>query len=109
MNRDSKEWRSLWTLEMISRIAVHQSGVTARVARSPDDPRKDRISLENTANVDLSRWDLDELADEVMALWLEGNFEVLEGCITRCAGNPLFTQVTPHNLTRKRFASSYIR
>jgi hypothetical protein len=33
------------------------------------------ILLENMANVDWSRWDLDELADEVMALWLEGNFE----------------------------------
>jgi hypothetical protein len=75
MDRDNENWRSLWTLEMISRIAVHQSGVTARVARSPDDPGKDRISLENTANVDLSPWDLDELADEVMELWLEGNFE----------------------------------
>lgn len=75
MGRDNENWRSLWTLEMISRIAVHRSGVTARVARSPDDPGKDRISLENTANVDLSGWDLDELADEVMALWLDGNFE----------------------------------
>jgi len=25
------------------------------------------------ADADWSRWDLDELADEVMALWLEGN------------------------------------
>ncbi|WP_175463309.1 hypothetical protein [Nitrosospira multiformis] len=31
--------------------------------------------VENTTHVDLSRWYLDELADEVMALWLEGNFE----------------------------------
>ena len=75
MNWDNENWRSLWTLEMISRVAVHQSGITARVAPSPDDPRKDGILLENTANVDWSRWDLDELVDEVMALWLEGNFE----------------------------------
>ena len=75
MDRDNENWRSLWTLEMISRIAVHQSGITARVACSPNDPGKDGILLENTANVDWSRWDLDELADEVMALWLEGNFE----------------------------------
>ena len=75
MNWDNENWRSLWTLEMISRTAVHRSGVTARVTRSPDDPRKDRISRENTDNVDLSRWDLEELAHQVMALWLEGNFE----------------------------------
>jgi hypothetical protein len=75
MNWDNENWRSLWTLEMISRTAVHQSGITARVAPSPDDPRKDGILLENTADVDWSRWDLDELVDEVMALWLEGNFE----------------------------------
>ena len=75
MNWDNENWRSLWTLEMISRVAVHQSGITARVAPSPDAPRKDCILFENTANVDLSRWDLDELADQVMALWLEGNFE----------------------------------
>jgi len=75
MNRDNENWRSLWTLEMISRTAVHQSGITARVVPSSDNPRKDGILLENTANVDWSRWDLDELADEVMTLWLEGNFE----------------------------------
>jgi len=75
MNWDNENWRSIRALEMISRTAVHQSGVTARVVRSPDDPRKDHISLENTDSVDLSRWDLDELADEVMVLWLEGNFE----------------------------------
>ena len=75
MNWDNKEWRSLWTLEMISRIAVHRSGVTGRVTRSPDDPRKDRILLECPANLDLSLWDLGELTEEVMALWLEGNFE----------------------------------
>ena len=75
MDRDDEAWRSLWTLEMISRTAVHQSGVTARLTRSPNNPKIDRISLENTANVDLSGWDLDELADEVMALWLDGNFE----------------------------------
>ncbi|PTQ79401.1 hypothetical protein C8R21_12810 [Nitrosospira multiformis] len=75
MNWDNENWRSLWTLEMISRVAVHQSGITARVVPSPDDPRKDGILLENMANVDWSRWDPDELVDEVMALWLEGNFE----------------------------------
>ena len=75
MEKDNEAWRSLWTLEMISRTAVHQSGVTARVARSPNNPEIERISLENTANLDLSRWDLGEISKQVMALWIEGNFE----------------------------------
>jgi hypothetical protein len=75
MEKDNEAWRSLWTLEMISRTAVHQSGVTARVARSPNNPEIERISLENTANLDLSRWDLGDISGQVMALWIEGNFE----------------------------------
>ncbi len=75
MDRNNEAWRSLWTLEMISRTAVHQSGVTARVARSPNNPEIERISLENTANLDLSRWDLGDISGQVMALWIEGNFE----------------------------------
>ena len=74
-------WRSLWTLEMISRTAVHRSGVTARVARSPNNPEIERISLENTATLDLSRWDLEDISKQVMALWLGGGFERLERCM----------------------------
>jgi hypothetical protein len=62
-------------LETISRTAVHQSGATARVNRSPKNPKQDQISLENTANADLSRWDLAEIADEALTLWMEGSFE----------------------------------
>jgi hypothetical protein len=80
MDTDNEAWRSLWTLEMISRTAVHQSGVTAKVARSPNNPEIDRISLENTANLDLSRWDLGDISKQAMTLWLEGGFERLEYC-----------------------------
>ena len=72
--QDNDDWRLLWTVEIVSRTAVHQSGVTARVTRSPHDPSKDIISFENTANVDLSRWDLSELTEEAIALWMEGKF-----------------------------------
>ena len=75
MDWDNKEWRSLWTLEMVSRIAVHRSGLTGKVVRSPNDPTKDRILLENTDHLDLSSCDLGELTEQVMALWLEGHFE----------------------------------
>jgi hypothetical protein len=78
MDGDNEAWRSLWTLEMISRTAVHRSGITARVARSPNNPAIDRISLENTANLDLSRWDLGDISKQAMALWLEGDFDRLE-------------------------------
>ena len=75
MDRDNEYWRSLWTLETISRTAVHRSGVVARITRSPDDPTKDFISLEHPVNVDLSGWDLGEIADEAITLWREGKFE----------------------------------
>lgn len=75
MDRDDEAWRSLWTLEMISRTAVHQSGVTARVTRSPNNPKIDRISLENKESLDPSRWDLGDISKQLMALWLEGSFE----------------------------------
>jgi hypothetical protein len=75
MDRDDEAWRSLWTLEMISRTAVHQSGVTARVTRSPNNPKIDRISLENKDSLDPSRWDLGDISKQLMTLWLEGSFE----------------------------------
>jgi hypothetical protein len=75
MDGDNEVWRSFWTLEMISRTAVHRSGVTARVGRSPNNPEIERISLENAANLDLSRWEPGDISKQVMALWLEGGFE----------------------------------
>jgi hypothetical protein len=74
MDRDYGDWRSHWTLERVSRTAVHQSGLTARVAASPNDSSKDHISFENTAAVDLFLWDLGELTEQAIALWMEGKF-----------------------------------
>jgi hypothetical protein len=74
MDLDYDDWRSRWTLERVSRTAVHQSGLTARVAASPNDPSKDHISFENTAAVDLFRWDLGELTEQAIVLWMEGKF-----------------------------------
>jgi hypothetical protein len=54
---------------------VHRSGVVARVTPSPDNPAKDHITLEHLANLDLTGWDLGEIAEEAIALWMEGKFE----------------------------------
>ena len=75
IGRDYEGWRSLRTLEPVSRTAVHRSGVVARVTRPPDGPMKDHLTLEHPVNVDLSGWDLGELADEAFTLWREGKFE----------------------------------
>ncbi len=58
----------------MSRTAVHKSGVTARVQLSPTDPMKDRITLDNTATRDLERWDLGQLTEQAVKLWMEGEF-----------------------------------
>ena len=70
----SDDWRANWTTEAVSRTAVHKSGVTARVTPSFVDPTKDQIVLENTAAVDLLRWDLGELTEQAIILWMEGEF-----------------------------------
>lgn len=68
----NRSWRSQWTPERVSRTAVHKSGITARISPSPTDPDKDRITLENTKNLDLARWDLGGLTEQAMRLWLDG-------------------------------------
>jgi hypothetical protein len=73
-NHRNRSWRADWTLEPLSRVAVHKSGVTARVQPSPTDPRKDRITLENTSTLDLELWDLGELTEQAVKLWMEGKF-----------------------------------
>jgi hypothetical protein len=75
MGRDNGGWRLLWTIEAVSRTAVHQSSVTARVIRSPTNLEKDQISLEHPADLDLSRWDLSKITEEAITLWMEGKFE----------------------------------
>lgn len=73
-NHRNRSWRALWTPERVSHIAVHKSGLTARVSPSPTDPAKDRITLENTDKVDLTRWDLGSLTEQALKLWVEGKF-----------------------------------
>lgn len=73
-NHRNRSWRAQWTPEPVSRTAVHKSGVTARVQPSPTDPTKDRIILDNTATLDLDRWDLGQLTEQADRLWMEGEF-----------------------------------
>lgn len=73
-NHRNRSWRAQWTPERVSRTATHKSGVTARVSRSPTDPLKDRITLENIDNIDLERWDIGLLTEQAVKLWLEGEF-----------------------------------
>ncbi len=73
-NHRNRSWRSAWIPERVSRTAVHKSGVTARVSPSPTDSTKDRITLENTATLDLMRWDLGKLTEQAIKLWMEGAF-----------------------------------
>jgi hypothetical protein len=75
MDRNHENWRSFWTLEITSRTAVHQSGVIARVTRSPDNAKVVSIFIENTDNLDLSRWDLGDISRQAIALLLERSFE----------------------------------
>ena len=74
MSHSNHSWRANWTPERVSRTATHKSGVTARVSVSPTDPSKDRITLENTATLDLTRWDLGALTQEAVELWMDGQF-----------------------------------
>lgn len=71
-NHKNRGWRARWTCEPVSRTAAHVSGVIARVSPSPTDPAKDRITLERTDRLDLSRWDLGRLTEEAATLWMEG-------------------------------------
>ena len=73
-NHDLRPWRAHWTCEPVSRPAVHKSGVVARVSPIPTDPTKDRISLDNTATLDLDRWDFGDLTAQAIELWMEGEF-----------------------------------
>lgn len=75
MDRNHEDWRSFWVLEIASRTAVHQSGIIARVTRSPDNPKVVSIFIENTNNLDLSRWNLGDISTQAIALLLERSFE----------------------------------
>lgn len=73
-NHRNRSWRAQWTPEPVSRTAVHKSGVMARVQPSPTDPTKDRITLDNMATLDLDRWDLGQLTEQAVKLWMDGTF-----------------------------------
>lgn len=73
-NHRNRSWRAQWTPERVSRTAVHKSGITARVSPSPTDPAKDRLTLENTGTLDLTRWNLGKLTEQAIKLWMEGEF-----------------------------------
>lgn len=73
-NHKNRGWRARWTCAPVSRTAVHQSGIRARVEPSPTDLSKDRITLEDTDKIDLERWDLGRLAEQAVTLWMEGEF-----------------------------------
>jgi len=73
-NHRNRNWRSAWTPESVSRTAVHKSGITARVGVSPTNPANDIVTLENTTNIDLKRWDLGKITEQAIKLWMDGEF-----------------------------------
>lgn len=73
-NHRNRNWRSAWTPERVSRTALHKSGVTARVGVSPNNPANDIVILENTADIDLTRWDLGKITEQAIKLWMDGEF-----------------------------------
>lgn len=73
-NHRNRNWRNAWTPERVSRTAVHKSGVTARVGVSPTNPANDIVTLENTADIDLTKWDLGKITEQAIQLWMDGEF-----------------------------------
>ena len=73
-NHRNRNWRNAWTPERVSLTAVHKSGVTARISVSPNNPANDIVTLENTADIDLTRWDLSKIAEQAIKLWMDGKF-----------------------------------
>lgn len=73
-NHRNRNWRRAWTPERVSRTALHKSGVTARAVVSPTNLANDIVTLENTADIDLSRWDLGKITEQAIKLWIDGEF-----------------------------------
>lgn len=73
-NHRNRNWRNAWTFERISRTSVHKSGVIARVSVSPTNPANDIVALENTDDIDLTRWDLAKITEQATQLWMDGEF-----------------------------------
>ena len=74
MNAQVEAWRANWITERVSRTACHVSGVGVRVERSDTDPSKDKITLDNTEGVDLKKWDVGQLTQEAITMWMDGEF-----------------------------------
>ena len=73
-NHKNRGWRARWVCEPVSRTAVHESGVTARVAPSAKNQDNETVTLENTAKLNLAKWDLGRLTTQAVELWMEGRF-----------------------------------
>lgn len=70
-NHPNRGWRKRWTVERVSRTAVHASGVTVRFA--PSDSRPDTHDQINVENLDRLQpgADIGRLVEEACRLWLE--------------------------------------
>jgi hypothetical protein len=73
-NHRNRSWRSHWTCERSARVAVHKSGVRARVAPSQTNPANDTINLEGIDALDTTRWEPGLLLEQALKLWQEGAF-----------------------------------
>lgn len=70
-NHSNVSWRALWTVDPVTKTAVHASGAVARVQCHPTHPLKDRVVVGNTDQVDLARWDVSLLTSEALVLWMD--------------------------------------
>lgn len=73
-NHRNRSWRAQWAPDKASGTALHKSGVMARVTASPTDPENNRITLENTEDLDRARWNLSALSKQAGKLWRDGIF-----------------------------------
>lgn len=77
MDELPSDWRSHWKTYPKSQTAVHDSGVIARnslVALNAAGLSRENLTLENTATLDLAKWNLKTLTDQAVKLWIEGEF-----------------------------------
>jgi len=65
-------WLSNWTIEPISRTAVHESGATVRVTRSDNRALQDTLSIERLAKAAEDGWFVEEIILQAEMLLKEG-------------------------------------
>lgn len=63
-NSNDNSWRADWVIDKKSRTALHKSGAIARI--------KDKLILDHTDKVDLTRWNLEQLTGQAIELWMYG-------------------------------------